>query len=69
LGQSSHLNEAETEGGERIPLDGLSSPMPDRVGPRPSSSPRKILDLSPLNDLKTVQVLGELIQKAHVGAG
>jgi pSer/pThr/pTyr-binding forkhead associated (FHA) protein len=28
-----------------------------------------ILDLSPLDDLKTVQVLGELIQKAYVAAG
>lgn len=28
-----------------------------------------ILDLSPLDDLKTVQVLGELLQKAYVTAG
>jgi pSer/pThr/pTyr-binding forkhead associated (FHA) protein len=33
-----------------------------------SATIRGILDLSPLDDLKTVQVLGELIQKAYVAA-
>jgi hypothetical protein len=34
-----------------------------------SASISAFLDLSPLDDLKTVQVLGELISKAYVTAG
>jgi pSer/pThr/pTyr-binding forkhead associated (FHA) protein len=33
------------------------------------STIRSVLDVSPLDDLKTAQVLGELIQKAYVTAG